>query len=79
MTSLITNNGVELTDFNEINNEVLRFYNTLYSSKEDTIEDVNLDIILDQSTPKLTDEAANDLEGPLTFQEAGIVLKKNAK
>ena len=42
MASLAKSNNEEITDFNDINNEVGNFYKKLYSSKEDNIVDVDL-------------------------------------
>ena len=81
MVSLIDNNGNEITDFDKINNEVLQFYKQLYSSKEENIENVDLDVRLKADTPKLSDEEATAIEGSITIEEAGKTLKnmKNNK
>ena len=42
MTSVINSKGQEVEDFNAINNEVCNFYKSLYSSKEDHIQNVDL-------------------------------------
>ena len=74
MTSLISDNGNEVTDFNRINEEVLMFYKKLYSSREDDIENIDLDTRLNRDTPILSDEEAVAIEGPITIQEAAITL-----
>ena len=76
MISLINKNDEELLDFDLINKEVFNFYTDLYKSKEDSIENVNLNEILKPDTPKLTDDQALNLEGHITLEEAGIVLMK---
>ena len=54
--------------------EVFNFYKSLFSSKENNITKVNLNEILNEDTPKLTDQQARTLEGEITFNEAGIFL-----
>ena len=76
MISLINKNDDELFDFDLINQEVYNFYRDLYKSKEDSIENVDLNEILKPDTPKLTDDQALNLEGHITLEEAGNVLRK---
>ena len=52
MTSIINDNNVELFNQDDIRNEVLFFYKNLYSSKEENIQDVNLNLLLNDNTPK---------------------------
>ena len=75
MTSIYTSTGDETCEPREISKEVFNFYKTLYSSKESEITDVDLETILDQNTPRLSENEAMQLEGHITFQEAGITLK----
>ena len=81
MKSLIDKNENVLTDFNAIKNEVLNFYSKLYESKEDTVQNVNLDERLGDGVRKLMDNEANSLEGLITIEEAAVVLNnmKNNK
>ena len=81
MTSLIKENGEEATDIESINTVVSSFYKHLYSSKEDDIEEVNLNTRLNGDTPKLSDDEANSLEGNIALEEAATVLNsmKNNK
>ena len=58
MTSLIKENGIETNDNDEIVNEVRTFYEQLYKSRDETLEDVNLFTRLAEDTPKLSDEEA---------------------
>lgn len=62
----------------EILKEVYIFFETLYSHKE--IEDIELDQWI-FNAPKLSPDEAGLLEGKITVQEAGSVLKdmKNSK
>ena len=81
MTSLIKDNGIETNDNDEIVNEVRTFYEQLYKSRDETLEDVNLLTRLADDTLKLSDEEAQPMEGKITYEEAGTVLKnmKNNK
>ena len=81
MSSVIDKDGNEITDYDEINNEVLQFYKQLYSSRESEIENVDLNVRLKEDTPKLSDEEAIAIEGNITIKEAGEALKnmKNNK
>ena len=63
MTSLIKDNGIETNDNDKIVNEVRTFYEQLYKSRDETLEDVNLLTRLPEDTPKLSDEEAQTMEG----------------
>ena len=63
MRSLIKDNGIETNDNDEIVNEVRTFYEQLYKSRDETLEDVNLLTRLAEDTPKLSDEEAQTMEG----------------
>ena len=76
MTSVINDKGDEITEGEQIRAEVFDFYKLLYSSKEHIIENVDLDILLDENTPKLTDLEAFSLEGEISLNEASVFLKK---
>ena len=76
MVSVINDSGEELTDFSLINKEVTHFYTQLYKTREDVLLDINVNDILNNDTPKLSDEEANTLEGSITVPEAAIVLNK---
>ena len=75
ISSLINSEGKELKDNDEIKGEVLNFYKSLYSSKEQDIVNVDLNSILSNATPKLNDLEAYSLEGEITLNEAGKFLK----
>ena len=76
IATLIKDNNVEVTDFNGINKEVSSFYSKLYSSREKEIVNVDLNHILNENTPKLTNEKANSIEGQMTIPEATLTLSK---
>ncbi len=76
MTSLFKSDGTEVTESSEIKEEVFEFYQNLYTSRENSIEDINLYNRLDRDTTRLTDEEAEGLEGLLSFSEAGVTLYK---
>ena len=75
MTSLIRSDGTEATESNEIKEEVFGFYQSLYASREHIIEDFNFNEKLDNGTPKLTDQQAEEIEGLISFSEAGKTLR----
>ena len=81
MTSLFKENGDEATDFDSINSIVNHFYKNLYSSKEDEIENVDLNKRLKGDTPKLSEHEAINLEGDINLEEAAKVFNsmKNNK
>ena len=81
MIGLIDKDENELNDYKDIENEVFNFYKNLYTSKEFLIEDVDLDNILNDDTPKLSDDQSLLLEGEITVDEALQFLKnmKNNK
>ena len=66
MISLIKDNGIETIDNEEIVNEVSTFYEQLYKSRDETLEDVNLLTRLAEDTPKLSDEETQTMEGKIT-------------
>ena len=70
MIGLIDKDENELNDYKDIENEVFNFYKNLYTSKEFLIEDVDLDNILNDDTPKLSDDQSLLLEGEITVDEA---------
>ena len=70
MVSLVKSNNEEINDFNCINKEVGNFYKNIYSSREDSIIGVDLNNILSDNTPKLSEEKSNSIEGPITLFEA---------
>ena len=74
--------GEIITDQKQILAETCKFYETLYASKENTLNDVDLNAHMqDMNVPKLHEDEALKLEGILTLKEAGKTLKnmKNNK
>ena len=52
--------------------ETKDFYEQLYKKK--TVNDVNIEDIV-TNLPKLNEEKAKTLEGPITYEEAAVALK----
>ena len=75
-------NGQEqaITDQNEVEKEILRFYETLYENKDDQINCEAFENFLDQNTlessPKVTEHQKNIMEGKITLEEITKYLKK---
>ena len=63
MTSLYNSKNEETQNPTEITNEVFNFYKHLYDSKESEITSVELETLLNEGTPKLSENAALQLEG----------------
>ena len=75
-------NGVLITNQEEILKETAKYYENLYTSKDRNLWDIDLDThMLNTTIPKLEQQDANNLEGMLTIEEAGQTLKhmKNNK
>lgn len=81
--NVIEQNGKTITDQKEILKETSKYYETLYSSKDNSLNDVDLNIYMQNThtMPTLNDEESLELEGMLTLKEAGHALKnmKNNK
>ena len=75
MNSLLNDNGDKLTNQKDIKAEVFSFYKNLYTSRESSIQDVDLNDILNIDTPKLPTNVATSIEGKLTFEEVSFTLK----
>ena len=74
--------GENIVDQNEILQEIKSFYKNLYSSRDDTLIDVNLEELLSSfNVPKLSNQEAEALEGEITYKEATETLRnmKNEK
>ena len=75
-------NGQEqaITDQNEVEKEILRFYETLYENKDNQINCEAFENFLDQNTlessPKVTEHQKNIMEGKITLEEMTNYLKK---
>ena len=79
MPFLELENGERIYDQKLISEEVKCFYENLY--KEQHVEETNLNNILPEDTPKLSEDQKNDLSGKLTLQELAKALQnmKNNK
>lgn len=78
MFKLIDKNGEEIHKTNEMVKETKEFYEKLYKKK--TVSEVNIENIV-TDLPKLDEEKAKTLEGPILLEEAALALKniKNDK
>ena len=74
MRSITKDNGEEIFELEHIKKEVHSFYQKLYCSREDSIKYIDLDSLLEGDTPKLDNNDALSLEGPISLNEASKVL-----
>ena len=64
ITNLELNNGIKINNQEDILKETKSFYENLYKSRDDTLEDIELDNHKNHiETPKLNNETANNIEG----------------
>ena len=71
------NDGKIITDQIEILNETKQFYEDLYASKDSQLSDIDLNDLLDTvEIRKLSKNESDSIEGPITYDEAVIILKK---
>ena len=71
------NDGKIITDQVEILNETKQFYEDLYASKDSQLSDIDLNDLLDTvEIRKLSKNESDSIEGPITYDEAAIILKK---
>ena len=71
-----------ITNQKVILNETSKYYENLYASKENSQNDIDLNVHMQNiNIPKLNGDEASNLEGMLTLKEAGQTLKnvKNNK
>ena len=69
--------GTIICDQEEILLETKNFYKNLYKSKDNTLEDINLENYMrDTTMMKITEEESNSIEGLLTFKEITDTLRK---
>ena len=80
MGKLIDENGTEYTTTTEILNHQKEFYENLYDDKYD-IDGRSIDDILGENINKLSNQAAEKLEGEISYSELLRALKnmKNDK
>ena len=69
-------NNTILKNEDKILEEVMMFYKDLYDTKDEHLVNVNLQAILSNQTPCLDEETANNLNGPITVEEASVILKQ---
>ena len=83
MSVLIISSNNEITDSKEICKEVKNFYQSLYSSRDNQLIDVDLDQLLNRDTPKISDadKERMEMQNAVTMEEADKVLNnmKNDK
>ena len=73
---LETNDGKIITDQQEILNETKLFYENLYSNKDSQLIDINLyELFNNKDIKKLNKDESDSIEGPITYQEAALILK----
>ena len=62
--------GTIICDQEEILLETKKFYENLYKSKDNTLEDIDLENYMrDTNMMKITEEESNSIEGLLTYKE----------
>ena len=77
LTILIDNKNNVLETQKQIEKELVDFYKTLYTSRDDELINVDLNRKLQNCTvAKLKDNVSESLEGELTYNEVTNVLKK---
>ena len=74
MPTLVNNLGQEIHSQREIAQEVRNYYENLY--KRRITEDVNLEDILPDDIPKLSDQKKHSIQGALTLEELKYTLKE---
>ena len=82
ITKLTNDKNENITDQKQILHEVKDFYQQLYQSKDDILDDINLSNLLDESVvPKLSNDNKVLLDNPITSTEVLQSLKrlKNSK
>lgn len=82
ISKIANDSGVLITNQQEILNEIKYFYQTLYSNKDNDLNDVDIEEIIDKSLVNILDSNMREkLEGKITYSEALEALKnmKNDK
>ena len=78
MGKLIDENGTEYTTTTEILNHQKQFYENLYDDKHNT-DNRSINDMLGENKNKLTNQAAEQLEGEISYSELLNALKKYEK
>lgn len=77
ITKLKNRSNVEVTDQKDLLQEMKSFYSDLYKDKDDSLDVVDLDILLNNTdAPKLNEEMREELERNISIDEALQSLKK---
>ena len=78
---IIDSTGNIYTEQMEILNQISNFYQNLYSTKDEGLNRVDLNSVVESNIPKLTKEESDQLEGKLTLPELGKAVRnmKNGK
>lgn len=82
ISKMANDSGVLITNQQKILNEIKYFYQTLYSNKDDDLNDVDIEKIIDKSLVNILDSNMREkLEGKITYSEALEALRnmKNDK
>ncbi|PJE77965.1 hypothetical protein CI610_03104 [invertebrate metagenome] len=82
ITKIIQGDGKIINDQDDLLNEIKNFYENLYASKDNELEEVDLDILLgDYEVPKIDNEIKSELDRPITMKELAHSVKclKNGK
>lgn len=75
--SLEQEDGTKITDQDEILKETKMFYENLYKSRDDTLDDIDLEEYMKENeVSKLNNEQAIKIEGMLTYEEISNTLYK---
>ena len=72
MSKLVSSGGVEMTNSEDIREEVYTFYRNLYKVRNLERRHIEGDLV--NNIPKLSEGDKNSLEGTITFEEAGLAL-----
>ena len=67
---------MEIFENSEIISQVKNFYSELYSSKEEEIENTEINSLIKHEVPVLSQLESNSIEGPITYEEATKTLQK---
>ena len=82
ISKIITTSNKVITEQKELLGEIKRFYETLYSNRDEYLEDVNLNLLLQNcECVKITNDIKSNLENDITLAEISNALKlmKNEK
>ena len=75
IAELETSEGVKITDYKQILQEIENFYQNLYQSEYAGSHELFADFVHSVQLPKLSDDDKENLEGELTNAECRLILK----